>query len=73
VPAAKVFNWADVEGPKDLPYLNQHVFNGKYSYFGKLLTRKLTKIVNLPALRMPPFVFLSEREIADLVAYLKTL
>lgn len=43
----KVYYWADVEGPKDLPYLNQHVFNGKYSYFGKLLTQRLTKIVNV--------------------------
>ena len=47
----EVFYWADVEGPKDLPYLNQHVFNGKYSYFGKLLTKKLTKIVNMPAFK----------------------
>jgi len=47
----QVFYWADVEGPKDLPYLNQHVFNGKYSYFGKLVTKKLTKIVNLPAFK----------------------
>jgi hypothetical protein len=30
-------------------YLNQHVFNGEYSYFGKLITKKLTKIVNLAA------------------------
>jgi hypothetical protein len=35
--------------PNDEFYLNQHVFNGEYSYFGKLLTRKLTKIINLPA------------------------
>jgi hypothetical protein len=47
----EVFYWADVEGPKDLPYLNQHVFNGKHSYFGKLLTKKLTKIVNLPVFK----------------------
>ncbi|MCK7462136.1 MAG: DUF362 domain-containing protein [Sphingobacterium sp.] len=47
----EVFYWADVEGPKDLPYLNQHVFNGKHSYFGKLLTEKLTKIVNLPVFK----------------------
>jgi hypothetical protein len=46
-----VFYWADVEGPKDLPYLNQHVFNGKYSYFGKLLTKKLTKIINVPVFK----------------------
>ena len=43
--------WADVEGPKDLPYLNQHVFNGKHSYFGKLLTQKLTKIINVPVFK----------------------
>jgi hypothetical protein len=46
-----VFYWADVEGPKDLPYLNQHVFNGKYSYFGKLLTQRLTKIINVPVFK----------------------
>lgn len=46
-----VYYQADVEGPKDLPYLNQHVFNGKYSYFGKLLTKKLTKIINLPVFK----------------------
>ena len=43
--------WVDVDGPKDLPYLNQHVFNGKDSYFGKLLTGKLTKIINLPVFK----------------------
>ena len=46
-----VYYWADVEGAKDKPYLNQHVFNGKYSYFGKLLTKKLTKIINLPVFK----------------------
>jgi hypothetical protein len=45
------FYWADVEGPKDLPYLNQHVFNGKHSYFGKLVTQKLTKIINAAAFK----------------------
>jgi hypothetical protein len=30
-------------------YLNQHVFAGEYSYFGKLVTLKLTKIINLAA------------------------
>jgi len=45
------YYWADVEGPKDLGYLNQGVFNGKFSYFGKLVTKKLTKIVNLPAFK----------------------
>lgn len=47
----EVFYWADVEGPKDLPYLNQHVFNGKHSYFGLLLTKRLTKIINLPVFK----------------------
>ena len=46
-----VYYWVDVEGPKDLPYLNQHVFNGKYSYFGKLLTKRLTKIINVPVFK----------------------
>ena len=40
----------NVAGYKDdESYLNQHVFNGEYSYFGKLLTQKITKIVNLAA------------------------
>ncbi|HNX51863.1 MAG TPA: DUF362 domain-containing protein [Thermoanaerobaculaceae bacterium] len=30
-------------------YLNQHVFNGEESYFGSLITKRLTKIVNLAA------------------------
>jgi hypothetical protein len=39
-----------VRGYKDDEfYLNQHVFNGEYSYFGKLVTRRLTKIINLAA------------------------
>ena len=41
-----------VRGYKDdVFYLNQHVFNGEYSYFGKLLTRKLTKIINVPVFK----------------------
>jgi hypothetical protein len=40
----------NVAGYKDdASYLNQHVFAGEYSYFGKLLTRRLTKIINLAA------------------------
>jgi hypothetical protein len=46
-----VYYWADVEAPQDLGYLNQHVFNDKYSYFGKLLTKKLTRIINVPAFK----------------------
>ena len=42
----------DVRGYKDDEfYLNQHVFAGEYSYFGKLVTRQLTKIVNLPVVK----------------------
>jgi hypothetical protein len=43
----EVFYWADVEGPKGNDYLNQHVFNDRFSYFGKLVTKKLTKIINI--------------------------
>jgi uncharacterized protein (DUF362 family) len=46
-----VYYWADVDGPKDEAYLNQHVFNGKYSYFGRLITQKLTKIINIPVFK----------------------
>jgi hypothetical protein len=35
--------------PNDEFYLNQHVFNGEYSYFGKLLTKRLTRIINVAA------------------------
>jgi len=45
------YYFADVEAPQDKPYLNQHVFNGKYSYFGKLLTKNLTKIINVPVFK----------------------
>jgi hypothetical protein len=39
-----------VRGYKDDEfYENQHVFTGEYSYFGKLVTQRLTKIVNLAA------------------------
>ncbi len=46
-----IYYWADVEGPKDKPYLNQHVFNGKYSYYGKLITKDLMKIINIPVFK----------------------
>ncbi len=45
------FYFADVDAPKDKAYLNQHVFNGRHSYFGKLLTRRLTKIINVPVFK----------------------
>jgi hypothetical protein len=41
-----------VRGYKDDEfYLNQHVFAGEQSYFGTLITRRLTKIVNLAAFK----------------------
>jgi hypothetical protein len=46
-----VYYWADVDAPKEKEYLNQHVFNGKHSYFGKLLTKKLTKFINVPVFK----------------------
>lgn len=46
-----VYYWADVDAPQDRNYLNQHVVNGKYSYFGKLLTQKLTKFINVPVFK----------------------
>jgi len=47
----ETYYWADVEAPQDNAYLNQHVFNGKFSYFGKLLTQRLTKIINVPVFK----------------------
>ena len=32
-------------------YHNQHVFTGEYSYYGKLLTQRLTKIINIPNMK----------------------
>jgi hypothetical protein len=46
-----VYYWADVDGPEDIEYLKQHVFIKKYSYFGKLITKRLTKIINLSVLK----------------------
>lgn len=46
-----VYYWADVKAPEDREYLNQHVFNGNYSYFGKLITKRLTKIINIPVFK----------------------
>lgn len=47
----QAFYWADVDAPQDNTYLNQHVFNGKESFFGRLVTQKLTKIINLPVFK----------------------
>jgi hypothetical protein len=41
-----------VKGYKDdKEYAKQHIFDGEYSYFGKLVTKGLTKIVNLSAFK----------------------
>jgi hypothetical protein len=32
-------------------YLNQHVFNGEYSYFAKLITQDVTKIINVASFK----------------------
>ena len=45
------YYWADIDGPTDAGYLNQHVYNKKHSYFGKLLTKKITKIINIPVFK----------------------
>jgi len=43
---------AGVKGyESDDAYANQHVFTGEYSYFGKLVTGRLTKIINLAAFK----------------------
>lgn len=47
------FFYADVEGVHDdytIPYM---VNGGKYSYFTKIATEKVTKIINIPILRTP--------------------
>lgn len=47
----EVFYWAEVDGPEDRNYLNQHVVADKHSYFGKLVTRELTRMINLPVFK----------------------
>ena len=47
----EVFYWADAPAPSDPNYLHQHVFNDLRSPFGKLLTQRLTKIINLAAFK----------------------
>ncbi|MCP4546316.1 MAG: DUF362 domain-containing protein [bacterium] len=46
-----VFYYADVEAMQEETYRHQHVHNGKRSHFGKLVTQKLTKIINLPVFK----------------------
>jgi hypothetical protein len=41
-----------VRGYKDDEfYLNQHVFNGEKSFYGKLISQRLTKIINIPVFK----------------------
>ncbi|NLE35252.1 MAG: DUF362 domain-containing protein [Bacteroidales bacterium] len=45
------YYWADVEGEYDeytMPYM---VNGGKYSYFSKIVTREIDKIINIPILK----------------------
>jgi hypothetical protein len=44
---SEVIYWADAPAPSDQNYLHQHVFNDLRSPFGKLVTQRLTKIINL--------------------------
>jgi hypothetical protein len=46
-----VVYWADIEASQDQNYLHQHVLNDKRSPFGKLVTRDLTKIINVPVFK----------------------
>jgi len=46
-----VFYEADIEGASSEEYFNQHMVAGKKSYFGKLVTRDLTKIINVPVMK----------------------
>ena len=46
-----VFYWADIEPEDTLGYHFAHVFKGKRSYFGKLVTQRLTKIINVPVFK----------------------
>ena len=43
----KAFYYADIDAPTSEQYLHQHVVNGKYSYFPKLVSQELTKIINV--------------------------
>ena len=45
------FYWADVEGEYDAETMPYMVNGGKYSYFTKIVTQKLDKIINIPILK----------------------
>ncbi|HNX44795.1 MAG TPA: DUF362 domain-containing protein [Bacteroidales bacterium] len=45
------FYWADVEGEYDSETMPYMINGGKYSYFTKIVTRDLDKIINIPILK----------------------
>ena len=45
------FYWADVEGEYDNETMPYMINGGKYSYFTKIVTRDLDKIINIPILK----------------------
>lgn len=47
----EVYYEADVEGPSNEEYFNQHMVSGTRSYFARLVTRDLTKIINVPVMK----------------------
>ncbi|MBN1415208.1 MAG: DUF362 domain-containing protein [Bacteroidales bacterium] len=45
------FYWADVEGEYDAETMPYMINGGKYSYFTKIVTKDLDKIINIPILK----------------------
>jgi hypothetical protein len=45
------FYWADVEGEYDTETMPYMVNGGKYSYFSRIVTQKVDKIINIPILK----------------------
>ncbi|HTY37964.1 MAG TPA: DUF362 domain-containing protein [Bacteroidota bacterium] len=45
------YYWADVEEKYDAETMPYMVNEGKYSYFGKICTQQVTKIINIPILK----------------------
>jgi hypothetical protein len=45
------YYWADVEGKYDAETLPYMVNEGKYSYFSRIVTKEIDKIINIPVLK----------------------
>jgi hypothetical protein len=45
------YYWADVEGEYDSETMPYMVNGGKFSYFGKIVTKEIDKIINIPILK----------------------